>query len=64
MGLTEKVKKDWKKSYNNELHGLCSSLIRIIKLRVVGWVGHVTRTVKKINTYMVLVKKLKRNRPL
>jgi hypothetical protein len=36
----------WRKLHNEELHNLYSSpsIIRIIKLRRIGWVGHVART--------------------
>jgi hypothetical protein len=36
---------DWRKLHNEELHNLCASanIIRVIKLRRVGWAGNVAR---------------------
>jgi hypothetical protein len=41
----DEVTGDWRKLHNEELHNLYSSpsIIRIIKLRRMRWVGHVAR---------------------
>jgi hypothetical protein len=56
----------WRKLHNKELHNLYSSpsIIRIIKLRRMRWVGHVARMGEKRNMYRLLVGKLERKRPL
>jgi hypothetical protein len=56
----------WRNLYNEELHNLYSSpsIIRIIKLRSMGWAGHVARMGEKRNVYKVLVGKPKGRRPL
>jgi hypothetical protein len=48
---------DWRTLYNEELHRLYSSpsIIRIIKLRRMGWAGHVARMWEKRNAYRILV---------
>jgi hypothetical protein len=49
----------WRKLHNKELHDLYSlpSIIRIIKLRRMGWMGHVARMGEKRNVYRLLVGK-------
>jgi hypothetical protein len=39
----DEVTGDWRKLHNEQLHNLCCSrnIIRVIKLRRMGWVGHV-----------------------
>jgi hypothetical protein len=56
----------WRKLYNEELHNLYSSpsIIRIIKLRRMRWVGHVARMREKRNVYRLLVGKPEGRRPL
>jgi hypothetical protein len=55
-----------RKLHNEELHNLYSSpsIIRIIKLRRMRWVGHVARMGEKRNTYRLLVGKPEGRRPL
>jgi hypothetical protein len=45
----DEVTGDWRKLHNEELHNLYSSIniIRMIKSRRMGWVGHVARTGKR-----------------
>jgi hypothetical protein len=56
----------WRKLHNEELHDLYSSpsIIRIIKLRRMRWVGHVARMGEKRNVYSLLVGKPEGKRPL
>jgi hypothetical protein len=56
----------WRKLHNEELHNLYSSpsIIRIIRLRRMRWVGHVARMGEKRNVYMLLVGKPEGKRPL
>jgi hypothetical protein len=57
----------WRKLHNEgELHDLYSSqsVIRMVKTRSMRWAGHVTRMEAKRNTYMLLVGKPERKRPL
>jgi hypothetical protein len=51
---------------NEELHDLYSSpsIIRIIKVRRMRWVGHVARMGEKRDAYRLLVEKLEGSRPL
>jgi hypothetical protein len=62
----DKVTGEWRKLHNKELRDLYSSpsIIRIIKLRMMKWVGHVARIGEKRNAYRLLVGKPKRKRPL
>jgi hypothetical protein len=55
----DEVMGGWRKLYNEELHNLYSSpsIIRIIKLRRMRWVGHVARIGAKRNAYRILVVK-------
>jgi hypothetical protein len=47
----EKVKEDWRRLHNDELHNLYASpnIIRMIKSRRMSWMGHVARIGKKRN---------------
>jgi hypothetical protein len=56
----------WRKLHNEDLHDLYSppSIIRIIMLRRLRWVGHVARMGKKKNAYKLLVGKPERKRSL
>jgi hypothetical protein len=49
----DRVTGEWRKLHNEELHNLYSlpSIIRIIKLRRMRWVGHVARMGEKRNLY-------------
>jgi hypothetical protein len=46
----------WRKLHNEELHNLYSSpsIIRMIKPRMMGLVGHLARTREKRNAYRIL----------
>jgi hypothetical protein len=61
-----KVTKGWRKLYNEELRNLYSSpsIMRMIKTRRMGWVGHVARMGVKKNTYRLFVGKPGGKRPL
>jgi hypothetical protein len=56
----------WRKLHNEELLNFYSSpsIIRIIKLRRIRWVGHVARMGEKRNVYKLLVGKPEGKRPL
>jgi hypothetical protein len=56
----------WRTLHNTELFDLYSSpsIIRMIKLWRIRWVGHVARMGKKRNTYRLLVGKPEGRRPL
>jgi hypothetical protein len=62
----DEVMGEWGKLHNEELRDLCSSpsIITIIKLRRMRWVGHVARMVEKSNTYRSLVEMPDGKRPL
>jgi hypothetical protein len=64
--LGDEVTGEWRKLHNEELHDLYStpSIIRIIKLRRMRWVGHVARMVEKRNAYRLLVGKPEGKRPI
>jgi hypothetical protein len=51
----------WRKQHNDELHGLYSSpnIVRVIKSRIMRWVGLVARMGKGTGIYRVLVGGLK-----
>jgi hypothetical protein len=56
----------WRKLHNEELHGLYSSpsIFRVIKARMMRWVGHVARMGEVRGAYNFLVGKSKGRRPL
>jgi hypothetical protein len=56
----------WRKPHNEEIHNLYSSpsIVRIIKLRMMRWAGHVARMGEKRNVYRLLVGKPEGKRPL
>jgi hypothetical protein len=62
----DEVMGGWRQLYNEELHDLHSlpSIIGIIKLRRMRWVGHVARMGEKRNAYGLLVGKPEGKRPL
>jgi hypothetical protein len=62
----DEVTGGWRKLHNEKLRDLyCSpSIIRIIKSRRMGWVGHVARMGEKRNAYRLLVGKTEGKRPL
>jgi hypothetical protein len=57
---------EWRKLHNVELRDLYSSpsIIGLIKLRRMRWVGHVARMGKKQNAYRLLVGRPEGKRPL
>jgi hypothetical protein len=56
----------WRKLHNEQLHNLYSStsIIRIIKSRLIKWAGHVARMGEKRNVYRLLVEKPEGKGPL
>jgi hypothetical protein len=50
--------------HNEELHGLYSSIVRVIKARRMRWVGHVERMGEVRGAYNILVGRPERRRPL
>ena len=56
----------WRKLHNEELHDLYSSpnIVRVIKSRRKGWVGHVARMEKGRDIHKILVGKPEGKRPL
>jgi hypothetical protein len=62
----DEVTGGWRKLRNEEIYDLYSSpsIIRMIKSRRTGWVGHVARMGKKRNTYRLLVGKPEGKGPL
>jgi hypothetical protein len=61
----EEYNGEWRKLHTKELYDLYSSpsIIRIMKLREVRWVGHVARMGEKRNVYSLLVGKRPLGRP-
>jgi hypothetical protein len=59
---------NWRKLHSEEHHDLCSlprtSIIRMIKPRMMRCPGHVVRMGEKRNVYRILVEKPEENRPL
>jgi hypothetical protein len=53
----DKVMEGWRKLHNKEIHDLSSSpsIIRMIKLRRMRWVGHLAQMGEKMNRYRLLV---------
>jgi len=62
----DKVTGEWRKLHNEELTDLLSSpnIIQVIRLRRMGWAGHVAHIVERRGAYRVLVGKLDGKRPL
>jgi hypothetical protein len=62
----DKVTGEWRKLHNEELNDLYSSpsIIRIIKVRRMRWVGHGARMGEKSNAYRLLVGKPEGRRTL
>jgi hypothetical protein len=56
----------WRKLQNKEFHNLyfSSSIIRMMKLRRMRWMGHVARMGEKRKVYRLLVRKPEGKRPL
>jgi hypothetical protein len=63
----DEVTEEWRKLHNEELNDVCSSpntsIIRVIRLRRMGWAGHVARIGERRGGYRVLGGKPE-NRPL
>jgi hypothetical protein len=57
---------EWRKLHNEEIHDLYASpsIIRIMKVRMMRWAGHVVRIGEKRNVYRFLVGKPEGRRPL
>ena len=53
----EEVTEEWRKMHSEELQGVCFSTNspRVIKWKMMRWVGHVARMREKRNIYRVLV---------
>jgi hypothetical protein len=60
----DEVMGDWRKLHTEELHNLYSSPNRMVKSRMMRWVGHVARMGEKRNAYRILVGKPEGKRPL
>jgi hypothetical protein len=62
----DEVTGEWRKLYNEELTDLYSlpNIIQEIKLRRMGWAGHVACMGERRGAYRVLVGKPKGKRPL
>ena len=62
----DEVKGEARKLHNEELHDLYSSpnIIRVIKSRIIRWVGHVARMGEWRGVYRILVGKHEGKRPL
>jgi hypothetical protein len=60
------VARGWRRLHHKELHNLYASpnIIRVIKSRRLGTVGHVARTGEMRNSYSILVEKPEGKRPL
>ena len=62
---TDEVTGEWRKLHNEELDVLYSpNIVRVIKSRIMRWVGHVARVGKRRSVYRVLVGKPEVKRPL
>jgi hypothetical protein len=57
---------EWRKLHNEELNDLYSSpsIVRVIKSRIVKWVGHVAHMGESRGVYRVLVGKSEGRKPL
>jgi hypothetical protein len=57
---------EWRILHNEELYGLYSSpnIIRVIKLRIMKWAGHVARMGEGRGAYRILVGRPEGRRPL
>jgi len=58
---TDEVTREWGRLINEELYGLCSSttIIRVINLTRMGWVGHMVRIGDRRIAYRVWRRKPK-----
>ena len=66
MYRRDEVTGEWRRLHNEELNDLYASLniVRVIKSRSMGWVGHVARMGEERGEYRVLVGKPEGKRPL
>jgi hypothetical protein len=57
---------EWRKLHNEELNDLYSlpNIVRVVKLRRMGWAGHVARMGEERGVHRVLVGKLEGQRPM
>ena len=62
----DEVTGEWRKLHNEELNDLyfSANIVRVIKLRRLGWAGHVARMVATKGVYIVFVGKPEEKRPL
>jgi hypothetical protein len=62
----DEVTGEWRRLHNEELYALYSSsdIILVIKLRRLGWAGHVARMGERRGAYRALVGKSEGTRPL
>jgi hypothetical protein len=62
----DEVTGEWRKLHNEEFHDLYSSpnIVRMIKLRRMGWAGHVAWMWEERGMYWVLVGKPEGKRPM
>jgi len=63
--LKREVAGGWRDPHNEELHNLyaASNIIKVIKSRIMRWVGHVARIGQMRNAYSILVGKPEGKRP-
>jgi hypothetical protein len=62
----DEVTGEWRRLHNEEVHDMYSSptVVRVIKLRRMRWVGHVARMGEGRGVHRVLVRKSEGKRPL
>jgi hypothetical protein len=61
----DEVTREWRELLNEELNNLYSSpnIVRVIKLRIMRWAGHIARMGERRRVYRVLVGKPEVNKP-
>ena len=60
----DEVTGEWRKVHNEEINDLYSLIVRVIKSRIIRWVGHVARMGERRGVYRVLVGKPEEKRAL
>ena len=62
----DEVTGEWRKLHNEELSDLCClpNVVRVLKSRIMRWVGHVARMGQERGVHRVLVGKPEGKRPL
>ena len=60
----DEVTGEWRKVHNEEINDLYSLIVRVIKSRIIRWVGHVARMGERRGVYRVLVGRPEGKRPL